>query len=111
MKLVQIHVHFEYTEAIDALLDHHAVVEAVRYPSMEGRDRDGKHHGSQIFPGNVTVFQVLLAAPAVDGLFTDLERFRRHKQAHQHLQALVLPVERRLVDEASTADDGATQRS
>ncbi|MFU8816605.1 MAG: hypothetical protein ACNA7W_14750 [Pseudomonadales bacterium] len=111
MKLVQIHVHFEYTAAIDALLDRHAVVEAVCYPSMEGRDRDGKHHGSQIFPGNVTVFQVLLPATAVDALFVDLERFRRHKTAHHHLQALVLPVERRLVDEAPAPVDRETSRS
>lgn len=97
-KLVQIQVHFEYTEAIEAILDRYPVRDAVRYPMMEGRDRDGKHYGSQVFPGNATVFQALLDEADLDALFADLERFRSAKAAHAHLQAFVLPVERRLAD-------------
>jgi len=32
----------------------------------------------------------------IDALFEDLQAFRREKDAHQHLQALILPVERQL---------------
>lgn len=98
MKLVQIHVHFEYGETIEALLDRHAVVEWVRFPMMEGRDREGKHFGSQIFPGNFTVVQALVQDDGVAALFSELRRFREHKRAHQHVQALVLPVEQLLVE-------------
>lgn len=98
MKFVQIHVHFEYTEIIDAMLDRHGVAESVRYPLMEGKDRDGKHHGTQVFPGNFTIVQAQVPEPRVDALFTDLERFRQAKPAHRHVQALVLPIERRLVE-------------
>ena len=98
-KLVQIHVHFEYTDAIEAIFDRHEVTEAVRYPMMEGRDRDGKHYGTQIFPGNVTVLQAVVDESALDELFADLERFRSAKAAHTHLQALVLPIERRLAED------------
>ncbi len=97
-KLVQIHVHFEYTEAIEGILDRHEIAEAVRYPMMDGRDRDGKHYGTQIFPGNVTVVQAVVDESGLDALFEDLERFRAAKAAHAHLQALVLPIERRLTD-------------
>ncbi|MCC5888801.1 MAG: hypothetical protein JJT88_20370 [Gammaproteobacteria bacterium] len=97
-KLVQIHVHFEYTEAIEAILDRHEITEAVRYPMMEGRDQDGKHYGTQVFPGNVTVVQAVVDESGLDDLFAELERFRSSKAAHAHLQALVLPIERRLLD-------------
>lgn len=104
MKLVQIHVHFEYTAIIDALLDRHGVRESVQYPMMEGRDRDGKHFGSQIYPGNFTVVQALVADSGVAALFEDLRHFRQHKRAHQHLQALVLPVEQMLVPPGNDGD-------
>ena len=97
MKLVQIHVHFEYTDVIDAMLDRHGVVESVRYPMMEGRDRDGKHYGTQVFPGNFTIIQAQMEPGRIDALFDELERFRLAKPAHHHLQAFVLPIERRLV--------------
>ncbi len=97
-KLVQIHVHFEYTDIIDAMLDRHGVVESVRYPMMQGKDRDGKHHGTQVFPGNFTIMQALMPEERIEALFGELEHFRREKPAHNHLQAFVLPVERRLVE-------------
>lgn len=98
LKLVQIHVHFEYTDVIDAMLDAQGVTESVRYPMMEGRDRDGKHHGTQVFPGNFTVVQAQVDARRVDALLAELDQFRRSKPAHAHLQALVLPIERRLAE-------------
>lgn len=98
MKLVQIHVHFEYTDVIDDLLDRHDIAEYVRYPMMEGRDRDGKHYGTQVFPGNFTIVQAQVPEAGIDALLEDLDRFRRQKPAHEHVQALVMPIERRLSD-------------
>lgn len=103
-KLVQIHVHFEYTEVIDAMLDAHGIAEAVRYPMMEGRDRDGKHYGTQVFPGNFTIVQAQVPADRVDALLAELDRFRRSKPAHAHLQALVMPIERRLAADGSAGE-------
>jgi hypothetical protein len=99
VKLVQIHVHVEYTDVIDGLLDRHGIAEYVRYPMMEGKDRDGKHYGTQVFPGNFTIFQAQVPAERVDPVLADLDHFRKQKPAHRHVQALVLPIERRLAEE------------
>jgi hypothetical protein len=96
IKLVQIHVHVEYSDIIDALLDRHGIAEYVRYPMMEGKDRDGKHYGTQVFPGNFTVVQALVPSESLNSLLADLDLFRKQKPAHLHLQALVMPIERRL---------------
>ncbi len=96
MKLLQISVHFEYTDTIDRLLEGFGVTDYVRYPMIEGKDCDGKHFGSQVFPGNITVFQAQVREEQIDSLFSDLRKFREQKSAHRHLQAIVLPVERRL---------------
>ena len=108
VKLVQIHVHFEYTEAIDAILEAAGVAQFVRYRLMDGKDTEGRHYGTQVFPGNVTVFQAIVPADAVDKLMNELERFRVEKRAHEHLQALVMPIERQIgvVTDASAAARG-----
>ena len=46
MKLLQLSFHFEYTEQIELTLDRHKVVDYVRYPMIEGKDREGKHRGT-----------------------------------------------------------------
>lgn len=96
MKFVHISFHFEYTNEIQHLLDRHGVAEYVRYPMIEGMDIDGRHFGSQVFPGNMTVVQAQVPDDVVDPLLHDLAQFRDVKLAHRHLQALVIPVERRL---------------
>lgn len=96
MKFVHITVHFEYTDYIDRFLDEHEVVDYVRYTMMDGKDQDGKHFGSQVFPGNFTVYQAQVKEDQIDGLFADMEAFRVSKPAHRHLQAIVLPIERSL---------------
>lgn len=96
MKLIQIHYHFEYTEAIEAILDQQDIGNFVRYAMVEGRDRDGKHFGSKIFPGSSSVVQVQAPDDKVDGLLDDLTRFREAEASHRHLTALVLPVEKSL---------------
>jgi hypothetical protein len=93
---VQLSFHYEYTDLIERLLDRHGITHYVRYPMVGGRDRDGKHFGSQVFPGSVTVVQAQVAEEGLDGLLEALRRFREEKPAHRHLEALVLPIERRI---------------
>lgn len=96
MKLVHVTYHFEYAEAVEEILDEHEIEDYVRYGMMEGRDEKGKHFGSQVHPGNVSVVQAQVPEETMDGLLEDLRDFRDAKEAHEHLEALVLPVERRL---------------
>ncbi len=96
MRLVHLSFHFEYAEAVGSILDRHGIRDYARSSMVEGKDRDGKHFGTQIFPGNVTVIQAQVPEEMVDALFKDLQAFRDQKDAHRHLEAVVLPVERRL---------------
>ena len=99
MKLLHITVHFEFADAITEILDRHGITNYARYPMIEGKDSEGKHYGSQVFPGNVTVIQAQVTEEEIDDLLRDLKTFKEEKHAHHHLEALVLPVERRLGDE------------
>jgi len=96
MKLLHLSFHFEYAEFIEPILDRHDIKDYARYSMVEGKDRNGKHFGTQVFPGNVTVIQGEVPDEKVDALFRDLLAFREEKEAHHHLEALILPVERRL---------------
>jgi hypothetical protein len=96
MKLVMLAFHFEYTDVIEAMLDRLGIADYVRYPMIEGKDLDGKHFGTQVFPGNSSVIHAQVPEETMDDLFDQLAQFRTAKPAHQHLQALVLPIERRL---------------
>jgi len=96
MKLMHITIHFEYSDAIEAILDNHEIRDYARYAMREGKDRDGKHYGSQVFPGNTTIFQAQVPEEKVEDVFADLKKFRDAKPSHQHLEALLLPVEKRL---------------
>ena len=93
MKLLHLSFHFEYADIIERILDQHEVSEYARYSMVEGKDRDGKHFGTQVFPGNVTVFQAQVPDQAVESLFGDLRIFREEKEGHRHLAAIVLAVE------------------
>lgn len=94
MKLLHLSFHFEYADAIDLILDRHDVAEYVRYPMVEGTDCEGRHFGTQVFPGNVAVVQAQVPEDRIDALFDDLRAFREEKAAHRHVQALVLSVDR-----------------
>ena len=96
MKLLHISFHFEYTDIIESVLDRHEIGNYARYSMIEGKDRDGKHFGTQVFPGNVSVIQAQVPDEKVDAVLSDLQAFRNEKDAHRHVQALVLPLERRL---------------
>jgi hypothetical protein len=96
MKLLHVTFHFEYADAIELILDRHEITEYVRYPMVEGRDCEGKHSGTQVFPGSVSVVQAQVPEDAIDALLSDLRAFRDEKRAHAHLQAVVLTVDQHL---------------
>ncbi|MCF8110584.1 MAG: hypothetical protein K9J85_03755 [Desulfobacteraceae bacterium] len=96
MKFVHITFHFEYAEEIEKILDRHRVENFVRYPMLEGKDRDGKHYGSQVYPGSTTVVQAQVPEDSLDDVMEDLKAFREEKTAHRHLEAVVIPIEKRL---------------
>jgi hypothetical protein len=99
MKLLHITFHFEFTEPVEAILDRHEIRDYVRIPMVAGHDSEGKHEGSQVHPGNVTLIQAQAPDETVDDVMNDLEQFRRARRTHEHLQAVVVSIERRLEDE------------
>ncbi|MBS3733036.1 MAG: hypothetical protein KGY42_09020 [Desulfobacterales bacterium] len=96
MKFMHITFHFEYADNIEQILDRHEIENFVRYPMREGRDRDGKHYGTQVYPGSTTVVQAQVPDDQVADMLRDLKAFRDKKNSHRHLEALVLPIEQRL---------------
>jgi len=96
MKLLHVTYHFQYSDFIEELLDNHEIKNYTRYPMVEGKDNQGKHFGTQVHPGNTSVVQAQVPEEGLDELLEDLREFRDAKQAHKHLDALVLPVERSL---------------
>lgn len=93
LKLIQIYYHFEFSETIEAILDRREIGHFIRYAMVEGKDRDGKHFGSKVFPGNSSVVQALVADEEIDGLLDDLKDFKESGDSHRHLTAVILPVE------------------
>ncbi len=93
MKFIHISFRFEYTDAVELILDKHAICDYVRYPMVEGQGSDGKHFGSQVFPGNFTVVQARADDDKAGQLLNDLDAFRQLKKSHEHLRAIVLNVE------------------
>jgi len=100
MKLVHMTFHFEFAETVENILDRHNISAFARYPMIEGKDADGKHYGNKIFPGSITVVQAVVADEAVEDLMDALGAFRAEKPAHAYLEAIVLPVEKRLCKSA-----------
>jgi hypothetical protein len=95
-KLVHISFPFEYAGVVERLLDRHPIDNYVRYPLVDSKDEEGKHFGTQVFPGNAAVVIAQIEENDVDELFEALRAFREEKPAHKTLQAVILPVERRL---------------
>ncbi len=98
MKLLFISFHFEYSEEIEAILDQNQVQDFVRYPMLESKDIDGKHFGSQVFPGNSSVVQALVDEECLQSIKEDLRAFQQSKISRRHLQAFVLPIEADLLE-------------
>lgn len=93
-KLVHIFHRFEFKEPIEAILDRHGVESFARVAMAEGRDKDGKHHGSQVFPGNMSLVQALVDDERVEALLDDLRRFKQARPAHGHVRVAVVGVDR-----------------
>ncbi|WP_291321373.1 PG0541 family transporter-associated protein [Desulfonatronospira sp.] len=102
MKLVHISFRFEYVDHVERILDDAGIEDYVRYPMVEGKDQEGKHFGSQVYPGSVTVCQALVKDDIVMGLMESLQRFRMKKGSHRHLRAVVISVEQALGTEEET---------
>lgn len=96
MKFLHLTFHFEYEEPIEEILDDHGIEDYVRYPMMEGKDSDGKHYGTQVYPGNTSVVQAQVSPDDVEALLADLKEFKDAKESHHHLEALILPIDARL---------------
>ena len=96
MKFMHITFHFQFSENIEEILDRHEISDFIRVPMVESKDRDGKHFGSQVFPGNSSLIQALVPEEKVEYILAELKKFREEKLSHRHLEALVLPVEKRL---------------
>ena len=93
MKLIHIHYHFEFTESIEAILSECDIQNFVRYPMVHGKDRDGRHYGSKVYPGSSAVVQALVPDPHVERLLKNLQSFKESEDSHRHLTAAVVPVE------------------
>jgi hypothetical protein len=109
MKLVHIVVQVQYTEAVEAILVAREVAAWTRNLRVAGRDRDGRHEGSQAFPGQLAAFVARLDDGRVDGLLESLREFRDARTTHGHLEAYVLPVEHALLPDEDPPD-GAPER-
>jgi hypothetical protein len=106
MKLLHLTVHVQYTERVEAVLADCGLSRWARYQRVGGRDSEGRHEGSQAFPGRLTVIQAQLEDDQVEAALDALETFRTSKRAHRHLEALVLPVERRIGFDPALKDEG-----
>jgi len=57
MKLLHLTYHFEFSDQIEKILDAHDIRNYVRYARVAGKDRDGRHDGTKVFPGHSSVVQ------------------------------------------------------
>jgi hypothetical protein len=96
MKLLHVTFQFQFQEEIEAILMDNDIQHFVTLPMMEGRDETGRHEGSQVFPGNLTVIQAQIPDDMVNHVLNDLQSFRGEKDSQRHIQAMVLPVEKSL---------------
>ncbi|MDT8444202.1 MAG: hypothetical protein RQ722_07935 [Desulfuromonadales bacterium] len=93
MKLVQLSFHFEYADRIETLLDEHQVAHFIRHPRVQVLDADGRQYGSKVFPDHMMAIQARVDDERVEKLLEDLKAFRQDKTSHEHLEAVVIPIE------------------
>ncbi len=93
MKFVHISFRFEYIDHVERILDAEGIGDYVCYPMVAGKDIDGKHFGTQVFPGSVTVCQALVEDARIETLLARLQAFRKQKTAHAHMRVAVMSVE------------------
>jgi hypothetical protein len=94
MKFLHLTFHFEFADAIERILEKNAIRNFVRHAMVAGKDIDGRHDGTKVFPGHVTVVQARVPEEKLDAVLEDLETFKKDKKAHGHLEAMIIPVER-----------------
>jgi hypothetical protein len=104
MRLVKITVPFEFTEEIERILDETGIADYVRTGMTPGRDCTGKHTGTQVHPGSLTLLDAQVPDDDVDNLLDALEEFRAARETHNPLTAVVLAVERRIGQEPESTD-------
>lgn len=106
MKLLHITFQSQYIASLESLLLDHGLTAWARHSRAAGRDVEGLHDQSQAFPGSVAVIQVQVPDELLDEVLDDIEEFRLAKGTHRHLEAVVLPVERRLGPEPDEDEGG-----
>ncbi len=94
MKLLRVTVRFEYVDPVESILVDAGAEDFVRWPRLQGCDQEGRHYGSQVFPGHLSLIEALVCEDLLDTILERLEEFRSQRQSHEHLRAAVLPVER-----------------
>jgi hypothetical protein len=93
VKLLYLSFPFQHTEAVESILRRHPLGNYVVYARVAGRNEEGRHDGSQAFPGSLAVIQAQLMEEDLEGLLKDLRAFREEKKKNRFLQALTIPVE------------------
>ena len=96
MKLLHLTFRHEFSGAVEQILDRHEICDFVWHPMAQGRDRDGKHYGSKVYPGSTAVVQALVEDDRLEKLLKDLKAYREEKTSHAHLCAAVISVEKLL---------------
>lgn len=96
MKMVHLSFHFQFVEEVERILDENEVEHYSRIAGVEGKDSSGKHEGSQVYPGNITMIFAQVQDDKLQGVLDSLTQFRDAWESHKHLQAAVLGVEQTL---------------
>jgi hypothetical protein len=99
MKMMHLTFHFQFVEQIQRILDENEVENYSRIAMVEGKDSSGKHEGSQVYPGNITMIFAQVPDEGLRGVLDDLSEFREARESHRHLQAAVLGIEQTLTQE------------
>ena len=93
MKLLHLTYHFEFSDQIEKILDAHDIRNYVRYARVAGKDRDGRHDGTKVFPGHSSVVQAQVPDASAESLLGDLNEFKEAAESHRHISAMMLPVD------------------
>lgn len=96
MQLVQITFHFEFWGKIEAILDQEGINQFVRFPTVQGKDDEGKHMAARCTPApcpwcrsrSRTKISTVSSRPS--------KNFREERKAHSHLNVVTLFVGQRL---------------
>ena len=71
MKLVHVSFQVQYTDLVEEVLARQGLRAWARYGRVAGRDCDGRHEGSQAFPGNLTVIQAQVGMRGLAGFVVE----------------------------------------